>query len=209
MALNIMKAGHDLVIHNRTGTKEELLMAQGAKRAASPRDAARDAEVIVTCLSDTPDVEEVVLGEKGIIHGARPGAVLVDMSTISPEATRRIAQVLETKAIRMIDAPVSGGSEGAERGTLAIMVGGDPEDVERVLPGPKKHGYFNHPCGRHRCRPTHQSHKSSHYRGCVLQRSRRNGPGAQSRSGHGKGRPSYQRRRSRVLGAYQSIEQHD
>jgi 3-hydroxyisobutyrate dehydrogenase len=140
MAFNIMKAGHDLVIHNRTGAKEELLMAQGAKRAASPRDAARDAEVIVTCLSDTPDVEEVVLGENGIIHGAPPGAVLVDMSTISPEATRRIAQVLETKAIRMIDAPVSGGSEGAERGTLAIMVGGDPEDVERVLPVLKSMG---------------------------------------------------------------------
>ncbi len=138
--MNIMKAGHDLVIHNRTAIKEELLAAQGAKRAESPRDAARDAEVIVTCLSDTPDVEEVVLGTNGIIHGAQPGAVLVDMSTISPEATRRIAQALGAKGIRMIDAPVSGGSEGAERGTLAIMVGGDHEDVERVLPVLKSMG---------------------------------------------------------------------
>jgi 3-hydroxyisobutyrate dehydrogenase len=134
MASNIMKAGHDLVIQNRTGLKEELLAAQGARRAASPQEAVQEAEVIVTCLSDTPDVEEVVLGDNGIIHGAKPGTILVDMSTISPEATRRIAQVLGAKGIKMIDAPVSGGSEGAERGTLAIMVGGDPEDVERVLP---------------------------------------------------------------------------
>ncbi|HMK36077.1 MAG TPA: NAD(P)-dependent oxidoreductase [Desulfomonilaceae bacterium] len=134
MALNIMKAGHDLIIYNRTAGKEELLTAQGAQRAASPTDAARKAEVIVTCLSDTPDVEDVVLGADGIIHGAQPGTIVVDMSTISPEATRRIAQAVGQKGIRMVDAPVSGGSEGAQRGTLAIMVGGNPEDVEKVLP---------------------------------------------------------------------------
>ena len=134
MALNVMKAGHDLIIHNRTRHKEELLAAHGAKRAASPREAALKAEVIITSLSDTPDVEEVVLGNNGIIHGARPGSVVVDMSTISPDATRRIEQVLRAKGIKMIDAPVSGGSEGAKQGTLAIMVGGDPEDVERVMP---------------------------------------------------------------------------
>ncbi len=140
MALNVMKAGHDLVIHNRTGKKEELLAAHGAKRATSPREAALDAEVIITCLGDTPDVEEVVLGDNGIIQGARPGAVVVDMSTISPDATRKIAQLLGVKGIKMIDAPVSGGSEGAKQGTLAIMVGGDPEDVERVLPVLKSMG---------------------------------------------------------------------
>lgn len=134
MALNVMKAGHDLIVHNRTRHKEELLAAHGAKRAASPREAALEAEVIITSLSDTPDVEEVVLGNNGIIHGARPGSVVVDMSTISPDATRKIEQVLRAKGIKMIDAPVSGGSEGAKQGTLAIMVGGDPEDVERVMP---------------------------------------------------------------------------
>jgi 3-hydroxyisobutyrate dehydrogenase len=134
MALNVMKAGHDLIIHNRTRHKEELLAAHGAKRAASPREAALEAEVIITSLSDTPDVEEVVLGNNGIIHGARPGSVVVDMSTISPDATRKIEQVVRAKGIKMIDAPVSGGSEGAKQGTLAIMVGGDPEDVERVMP---------------------------------------------------------------------------
>jgi 3-hydroxyisobutyrate dehydrogenase len=134
MALNVMKAGHDLIVQNRTKDKEELLAAQGAKRAASPREAALEAEVVVTCLSDTPDVEGVVLGENGIIQGAKPGAVVVDMSTINPDATRRIAQVLGTKGIKMVDAPVSGGSEGAIKGTLAIMVGGEPEDVEAVMP---------------------------------------------------------------------------
>jgi len=134
MALNLMKAGHDLIVHNRTRTKEEPLAAHGAKRAGSPRDAALDAEVIVTCLSDTPDVEHVVLGENGVIHGARSGAVAADMSTISPDATRRIAQLLAAKGIKMIDAPVSGGSEGAKQGALSIMVGGDPQDVEKAMP---------------------------------------------------------------------------
>ena len=132
--MNVMKAGYDLIIHNRTRHKEELLAAHGAKRAASPREAALEAEMIITSLSDTPDVEEVVLGNNGIIHGARPGSVVVDMSTISPDATRKIEQVVRAKGIKMIDAPVSGGSEGAKQGTLAIMVGGDPEDVERVMP---------------------------------------------------------------------------
>ncbi len=134
MALNIMRAGHDLIVHNRARAKEEPLAAQGAKRARSPREAAGEGEVVVTCVSDTPDVEEVILGDDGIVHGVQPGAVVVDMSTISPEATRKIARALGEKGVRMVDAPVSGGSEGAEQGTLAIMVGGEPQDVERVAP---------------------------------------------------------------------------
>ncbi|MDR3603758.1 MAG: NAD(P)-dependent oxidoreductase [Syntrophaceae bacterium] len=140
MALNILKAGHDLVVNNRTRSKEELLAAHGAKRAITPLEAAREAEVIITCLSDTPDVEEVVLGDNGIIHGAQPGSVVVDMSTISPEATCRMADALSEKGIKMVDAPVSGGSEGAIHGTLAIMVGGDSLDVEKVLPVLKSMG---------------------------------------------------------------------
>jgi 3-hydroxyisobutyrate dehydrogenase len=134
MAMNVMKAGHDLVVHNRTGEKEDELCVIGAQRAATPREAARNAEVVIICVSDTPDVEEIILADDGIIHGAHAGAIVVDMSTISPEATCRIAKALRAKGIRMVDAPVSGGSEGAEQGTLAIMVGGDPEDVEKILP---------------------------------------------------------------------------
>ncbi len=134
MALNVMKAGHSLTVYNRTKEKEERLATEGAVRAGTPKEAAQGADIVLTCVSDTPDVETVVLGDEGIIHGAGPGTVLVDVSTISPEATRRIGAVLADKGIKMIDAPVSGGSEGAEKGTLAIMVGGDQADVEKAWP---------------------------------------------------------------------------
>jgi len=134
MASNILKAGHELTVHNRTREKEKILAAAGARCAASPREAASGAEIIVICVSDTPDVEEIVLGDDGVIHGASAGAVVVDMSTISPTATRRMAAKLGDKGIKMLDAPVSGGSEGAQNGTLAIMVGGDAADFETALP---------------------------------------------------------------------------
>ena len=134
MAMNILTAGHDLTVHNRTREKEETLAASGAKRAASPREAAADAEIIVICVSDTPDVEEIILGDKGVIHGASQGSVVVDNSTISPGATRRMAAKLAEKGVDMLDAPVSGGSEGAQNGTLSIMVGGETPAFERALP---------------------------------------------------------------------------
>ena len=134
MALNVMKNGHQLTVFNRTSAKAESLVKEGAVRADSPRQAAANAEVIVVCVSDTPDVEAVVLGDDGIIHGAQAGAVVVDCSTISAEATRRMGEMLAGKNVGMIDAPVSGGSEGARLGTLAIMVGGRPEDVEKAGP---------------------------------------------------------------------------
>lgn len=134
MARNILKAGHSLTVHNRTRDREVPLAELGARRAASPQEAALEAEVIVTCISDTPDVRMVVLGDSGIINGAKPGAIVVDMSTISARATREIAQSLAAKGIGMIDAPVSGGSEGAAKGTLTIMIGGAPEDVEKARP---------------------------------------------------------------------------
>jgi 3-hydroxyisobutyrate dehydrogenase len=134
MAQNILNAGHEVTVHNRTREKEEPLAQAGAQRAASPKEAAAGAEVIVTCVSDTPDVEAIILGDKGVIHGAQQGAIVVDMSTISPLATRRMAETLATKGIRMLDAPVSGGSEGAQNGTLTIMVGGKTADVDKVLP---------------------------------------------------------------------------
>lgn len=132
MSLNILNAGFDLTVHNRTRDKEKIPAKEGAQRAASPREAAVGAEVIITCVSDTPDVEEIIMGENGVIHGAQAGSIVVDMSTISPSTTRRIAQDLGKNGIKMIDAPVSGGSEGAQKGTLSIMVGGEAEDLEKV-----------------------------------------------------------------------------
>jgi 3-hydroxyisobutyrate dehydrogenase len=134
MALNLLKAGFEVTVHNRTRDREQSVAAAGAQRADSPQAAAAAAEVVITCVSDTPDVEAVILGEQGVIHGAKPGTVVVDMSTISPTITQQIAAALAQKDIHMVDAPVSGGSEGAQKGTLSIMVGGEAEIVERVRP---------------------------------------------------------------------------
>ena len=134
MVLNLLQAGHSVTVHNRTREKEAPLVAAGATAAASPRQAAASVDVVITCVSDSPDVESVLLGEQGVIEGARPGTLVIDMSTISPEVTRRVAKTLAEKEIAMIDAPVSGGSEGAQRGTLSIMIGGEAEDVARARP---------------------------------------------------------------------------
>jgi 3-hydroxyisobutyrate dehydrogenase len=134
MARNLVRAGFDVIVHNRTRSKEEALEAAGAARAATPAEAAAHADVVVTMVSDTPDVEAVLLGPQGVASTARPGAVVVDMSTIDPEAARRMGAELVAHGVRFVDAPVSGGSEGAQKGTLTIMCGGEAEDVERVRP---------------------------------------------------------------------------
>jgi len=134
MAMNLLKAGFSVTVHNRTREREKPVAAAGAARAASPRAAAEGAEIIITCVSDTPDVEAILMGDDGVIHGAAGGAIVVDMSTISPSATRRMASELSQKGVRMIDAPVSGGSEGAQKGTLSIMIGGAAGDVSAVMP---------------------------------------------------------------------------
>ncbi len=134
MARNLLKAGFPVRVWNRTASRMDPLVAEGAEAGSSPADVAAHTDIIITCVSDTPDVEEVILGEQGVIHGARPGALVIDMSTISPQATIEIAQKLQEKGIHMLDAPISGGSEGAQRGTLSIMVGGDPEQVARAMP---------------------------------------------------------------------------
>ena len=134
MALNILRAGHEVVVYNRTREKELPLADAGALRADTPREAAKGAGIIITCVSDTPDVEAVILGDDGIIHGAPAKSLVIDMSTISPAATRHIAAKLADRKIRMLDAPVSGGSEGARNGTLAIMVGGEAQDVHQAMP---------------------------------------------------------------------------
>lgn len=134
MAANLLKAGHQVTVYNRTREREEPLAAQGAKRADSPRQAAQGAEVVLLCVSDSPDVERVLFDENGVAAGAAAGTVVVDMSTISPAVTVAAAKRLADKGIKMVDAPVSGGSEGAQKGTLAIMVGGEAADVAKVRP---------------------------------------------------------------------------
>ena len=134
MARNLLKASFPLTVWNRTASRIDELVAEGAAAGASPADVASKSDIVITCVSDTPDVEQVILGESGVIHGARAGALAIDMSTISPQATVAIAEQLAAKGARMLDAPVSGGSEGAARGTLSIMVGGDAADVERAMP---------------------------------------------------------------------------
>jgi 3-hydroxyisobutyrate dehydrogenase len=133
MARNLLKAGFAVRIWNRTASKMEELVAEGAVAGHSPADVAAHSDVIITCVSDTPDVEAVILGEHSILEGARPGALVIDMSTISPKVTREIAARLSANGVHMLDAPVSGGSEGAARGTLSIMVGGAASQVERAM----------------------------------------------------------------------------
>ncbi len=134
MARNLLRAGFELTVWNRTTGKMDELVAEGATAAGSPAELAGACDVVITCVSDTPDVEAVVLGEAGAAHGLRAGSLLIDMSTISPRATRELAARLAEKGAHMLDAPVSGGSEGAARGTLSIMVGGEAQQVSRAMP---------------------------------------------------------------------------
>jgi 3-hydroxyisobutyrate dehydrogenase-like beta-hydroxyacid dehydrogenase len=124
MAGHLLDAGHELTVHNRTRSREEALAARGAARAGSAAAAAEGAELVFVCVSDTPDVEAVVLGPDGAREGLAGGAVLVDCSTIAPAASRRIAEALAERGVGAVDAPVSGGSEGAKRGSLTAFVGG-------------------------------------------------------------------------------------
>lgn len=134
MTRNLLKAGFELRVWNRTASKMEPLVEAGAIAADNPAALAAASDIIITCVSDTPDVEAVILGEQGVIHGVQAGSLVIDMSTISPAATRRMAAQLAEKGAAMLDAPISGGSEGAVKGTLSIMVGGDGEDFERARP---------------------------------------------------------------------------
>jgi len=134
MCMNLLNAGYSVTVFNRTKSKIEELIPAGAKAADSPSQVAERSAVTITIVTDTPDVEEVILGEKGVIYGARPGSVVIDMSTISPAVTRILAKKLSEKGIDMLDAPVSGGETGAQAGSLAIMVGGKKEVFERCFP---------------------------------------------------------------------------
>jgi len=134
IARNILKAGFPLIVHNRSRAAVDELVAEGAQAAGSPEVVAAEVDVVFTNLPDSPDVEQVVLGEKGILEGAHTGLVFVDNSTIKPATARLIAKRLEAKGVLSLDAPVSGGDIGAKNGTLTIMLGGPAEAVERVMP---------------------------------------------------------------------------
>jgi 3-hydroxyisobutyrate dehydrogenase len=134
MAHNLLKAGFPLTVWNRTASKMEPLLTAGARAGRDPADVAARSDIVVVCVSDTPDVEAVILGEQGLIQGAKAGSLVIDCSTISPLATRTLAAALAEKGVSMLDAPVSGGSEGAAKGMLSIMVGGEAADFERAQP---------------------------------------------------------------------------
>jgi len=134
IARNILKAGFPLVVHNRSRAAVDELAAEGAEAAASPAEVAAQVDVAFTNLPDTPDVELVALGPKGILEAAHPGLIFVDNSTIKPASARMIAARLAEKGVLALDAPVSGGDIGARNATLTVMVGGPAEAVEKVMP---------------------------------------------------------------------------
>lgn len=149
MARNILKKGFPLTVYTRTASRAQPLLDEGAAWAGTPAECAQQSDVVITMVSDTPDVEQVLLGENGVIRAARPGLVVVDMSTISPRATRAMAADLAARGVHMLDAPVSGGVKGAIEGTLSIMVGGKPEILERVRPVLEAMGTNIVHCGDH------------------------------------------------------------
>ncbi|MEM2876338.1 MAG: 2-hydroxy-3-oxopropionate reductase [Candidatus Bathyarchaeia archaeon] len=134
MAMNLIKAGYHLTVWNRTRSKMDDLVRMGAEPGDSPRDVAEKSDVVITMVADSPDVEDVVLGPSGVVEAARPGLIVIDMSTISPSVTRKIAEKLREKGVEMLDAPVSGGEVGAKQGTLSIMVGGSEDVLKECLP---------------------------------------------------------------------------
>jgi 2-hydroxy-3-oxopropionate reductase len=134
MAGNLLEAGHELVVHNRTRTTADQLAQHGARVAASPREVAQRSDVVITMLPGPPEVEEVVAGEGGLLEGAAEGSLIVDMSTSSPVLARQLAHAARERGVGMLDAPVSGGDVGARDGILSIMVGGEEDDFERARP---------------------------------------------------------------------------
>ena len=132
MAGHLVAAGHNVTVYNRTASKADDLKKQGATVASSPKECAENKDVVITIVTDSPDVEAVVFGANGAAEGAKKGATFIDMSTISPDVTRDVASRLKEQGIDFLDAPVSGGDIGAQKGTLTIMVGGDEGVFNRV-----------------------------------------------------------------------------
>lgn len=160
MAGHILNSGYPLTVYNRTRSSAASLVSAGAEEAESPSQVAEASEIVITMVSDTPDVEEVVAGPKGIIEGIKPGSIVVDMSTIAPDMEKNLDEKLQNVRCSLVDAPVSGGDIGAQKGTLAIMAGGRQTDFERVKPvfevmgstithcGPVGHGQLTKLCNQ-------------------------------------------------------------
>ena len=134
MAQNVLRAGFPLVVWNRTRAKADDLVRAGAKLAAGPRELASQSDVLITIVSDPPALEEVLLGSKGALDGLRAGSLLIDSSTVSPDLARRIATDCAKRNVDFLDAPVTGGTWGAEKGELVFMIGGKAEVLERAKP---------------------------------------------------------------------------
>jgi 2-hydroxy-3-oxopropionate reductase len=134
MAANLLKAGYEVVGYDRGRDKIDTLVERGGRGAGGVPDAVREADVVITMLPDSPDVEAVVLGEGGVLDSVKPGTLLIDGSTIRPDVSARVAEAVRARGARMVDAPVSGGEAGAVEGTLSIMVGGEPDDFEAARP---------------------------------------------------------------------------
>jgi 3-hydroxyisobutyrate dehydrogenase len=132
MALRLVRAGHRVTVYNRTASRAAPLVAAGARQAPTPRECAAGNDVIISIVTDSPDVEAVLLGPDGAAAGAPKGAVFVDMSTIAPSAARKVGMALRAAGLDFLDAPVTGGDVGAREGTLSILVGGDAAVLERV-----------------------------------------------------------------------------
>jgi 2-hydroxy-3-oxopropionate reductase len=134
IARNILKAGFPLIVHNRSQSSVKELISEGAQSAPTPAETASQVDVVFTNLPDSPDVELVALGNNGIIEGAHEGLIFIDNSTIKPATARKIADELGKKGVLCLDAPVSGGDIGAQKGTLAIMIGGPKDAVDKAMP---------------------------------------------------------------------------
>jgi 2-hydroxy-3-oxopropionate reductase len=134
MARNLMKAGYSLVVHNRSRPSVDELAKEGARIASNPQETAAQSEVVITMLPDSPEVDQVFAGDRGVFAGVKQGTLLIDMSSISPVVARRLAAEAERLGSEMLDAPVSGGEAGAISAALSIMIGGKPSAVERAMP---------------------------------------------------------------------------
>ena len=134
MCMNLLKAGYPLTVNSRNRASVAIIVQAGANAAASPKDVASQSDIVITMLPNSPQVQSVILGENGVLAGAKPGTIVVDMSSIAPLVSREVAEQLALKQVRFLDAPVSGGEPKAVEGTLSIMVGGHQEDFDACLP---------------------------------------------------------------------------
>jgi 3-hydroxyisobutyrate dehydrogenase len=148
MAARLMGGSNPLWVYSRTRSRANPLISRGARWADSPAKMAAECDVIFLCVTDTPDVQAVIAGEQGILSGSKRGLIVVDHSTISPAATRQLAEDMAARGVKLLDAPVSGGETGAKNGTLSIMVGGDADAFDRVEPLLKKMGTTITHCGK-------------------------------------------------------------